>query len=163
MSFLTSKFIWICLSKEGEIKIMKNEKTITDLIKEQIKLEKETAEKFTSLEGRVDSVAARLLIKEMLLDTKKHAEILEAVLKVIGGPKSFWEFTIDIDADKRVVKKELEQHMKIEEKMIQQIEEETKKTKDEALKLLLNHFAEDERRHHKNLEMILNKAFKMEL
>ncbi len=142
---------------------MKTEKAISNLIKEQIKLEKETAEKFENLEGRIDSIAAKLLIQEMRLDTKKHAEILQAVLKVIGGPKSFWEFSIDIDADKKAVRKEIEEHVKIEEKMIQQIQEESKKTKDEALKLLLDHFVEDERRHHKNLELILSKAFRMEL
>ena len=133
------------------------------MINEQIKLEKEIAKKFSILEQRVDSVAARLLIREMQLDTKKHAEILEAVLKVMGGPKSFWEFTIDVEADKQTVKKELEEHVKAEEKMMQQIEEQRKKTNDEALKLLLSHFAEDEKRHHKNLQTIINKAYKIEM
>lgn len=142
---------------------MKTEKTLSDLIKEQIKLEKETAEKFSILEQRVDSVAARLLIREMYLDTKKHAEILEAALEVIGGPKSFWDYTIHIDADKRAVKKELEEHIKAEEKMMRQIESEAKKTDDEALKLLLQHFAEDEKKHHRILGTIINKAYKMEL
>jgi len=143
--------------------IMKSEKTLSDLIKEQIKLEKEIAGKFSRLEQRVDSVAARLLIREMQLDTKKHAEILEVALKVIGGPKSFWEFRIDIEADKEAVKKELEEHIKAEEKMMRQIESEAKKTDDEALKLLLQHFAEDERKHHKILETIINKAYRMEI
>lgn len=142
---------------------MKTEKTLSDLIKEQIKLEKETAEKFSILEQRVDSVAARLLIREIYLDTKKHAEILEAALEVIGGPKSFWDYTIHIDADKRAVKKELEEHIKAEEKMMRQIESEAKKTDDEALKLLLQHFAEDEKKHHRILGTIINKAYKMEL
>jgi len=142
---------------------MKTEKTLSNMIKEQIKLEREIAKKFSVLEQRVDSVAARLLIREMQLDTRKHAEILEAALKVIGGPKSFWEYTIHIDADKRAVKKELEEHVKAEEKMMSQIESEAKKTDDEALKLLLRHFAEDEKKHHKILETILNKAYKMEL
>lgn len=142
---------------------MKTEKTLSDLIKEQIKLEKETAEKFSILEQRVDSVAARLLIREMYLDTKKHAEILEAALEVIGGPKSFWDYTIHIDADKQAVKKELEEHIKAEEKMMRQIESEAKKTDDEALKLLLQHFAEDEKKHHRILGTIINKAYKMEL
>jgi len=142
---------------------MKTEKTLSNLIEEQIKLEKEIANKFRMLEGRVDSIAARLLIREMQLDTKKHAEILEAALKVIGGPKSFWEFTIDVEADKRAVKRELEEHVKAEGTMIRQIDEEMKKTKDEALKLLLNHFLEDENKHHKSLEIIISKAYKMEL
>jgi len=142
---------------------MKTEKTLSNLIEEQIKLEKEIANKFRILEGRVDSIAAGLLIREMQLDTQKHAEILEAALKVIGGPKSFWEFTIDVEADKRTVKRELEEHVKAEGTMMRQIDEEMKKTKDEALKLLLNHFLEDEKKHHKSLEIIINKAYKMEL
>ncbi len=142
---------------------MKPEKTLSVLIKEQIKLEKEIAKKFDILEQRVDSVAARLLIREMQLDTRKHAEILEAALKVTGEPKSFWDYTVHIDADKRAVKKELEEHIKAEKKMMRQIEEEVKRTDDEVLKLLLNHFAEDEKKHHKNLEIILNKAYKTEI
>ena len=142
---------------------MKSEKTVSDLIGEQIKLEKEIAKKLGALEERVDSIAARLLIRETQLDTEKHAEILETALRVIGGPKSFWDYTIHIDADKRAVKKELEEHIKAEEAMMSKIEEEVRKTKDEALKLLLTHFADDEKKHHKNLETILNKAYKMDV
>jgi len=142
---------------------MKVGKTLSDLIKAQILLEKEIEKKFSILEQRVDSAAARLLIREMQLDTKKHTDILEAALKVLDGPKSLWELTVDVDADKRNVKKELEAHVKAEEKMMRQIEEEIKKTHDEALKLLLKHFAEDEKKHHGNLKTILNKAYKMEI
>jgi rubrerythrin len=143
------------------MRVMKKESTLSGLIKEQIKLEKETAENLRQLEQRVDSIAARLMIREMQLDTKKHAEILGETLKVIGGPKSFWDYTIHIDADKGAVRKELEEHVKAEEKMMEQIEEESKKTDDETLKLLLNHFADDERKHHKYLKTILNKAYKI--
>jgi len=142
---------------------MKTGRTLADMIREQIQLEKETAKKLDALEPRLDSPAARLLIHEMQLDTKKHAEILESALKVMGGPKPFWEFTVDIDADKRVVRKELEGHMKAEERMMHQIQEELKKTRDEALKLLLKHFAEDERKHHGNLKTILDKAYRIQI
>jgi len=142
---------------------MKTEKNLSNLIEEQIKLENEIANKFKKLEGRVDSIAARLLIHEMLLDTKKHAEILEAALKAAGGSEPFWEMTLDVEADKRTVKAELESHMKAEDTMIREIDEEKKKTKDEALKLLLDHFMEDEKKHHRNLEIIIDKAYKMDL
>jgi hypothetical protein len=84
-------------------------------------------------------------------------------LKVAGGPDPFWEMTIDVEADKRTVKAELEDHIKAEDAMIREIDEEKKKTKDEALKLLLDHFMEDEKKHHKNLEIIIDKAYKMDL
>jgi len=150
------------LEKE-KMRVMEKGKSLSDLIRGQIKLEKEIAEKLRKLEQRVDSVAARLMIREMQLDTKKHAEILEEALKVMGGPKSFWDYTIHIDADKRAVKNELQEHIRAEEKMMSQIEEEAKKTDDEALKLLLKHFAEDENKHHKYLKIILDKTYKMEL
>lgn len=142
---------------------MKNEKRLSDLIKAQIKLENEISEKLSRLEGRLDSIAARLLIREMQLDTKKHAEILGEALKAIDTPRSFWDYTIHVDADKHQVKEELIEHIKAEEKMKHQIEEEAKKTDDEVLKLLLEHFAEDENRHHKILKTILSKAYNTEI
>lgn len=142
---------------------MKPNKTLPELIKEQIKLEQETARRLSMLEGRVDSIAARLLIREMQLDSKKHAEILEASLEAISGPKSLWDFTLNIKADKKAVKKELEEHIKTEEKMMHQIAEESRKTDDEAIKLLLRHFEEDEKRHHTNIRAILERAYKMEI
>jgi ferritin-like metal-binding protein YciE len=145
------------------MKIMETEKKLPELLKDQIKLEKEIANRLTTLEKRVDSIAARLLIREMQLDSKKHAEILQAALEVIGGPKSFWEYTVEINADKGAVKKELEDHIKAEQEMIRQLKEETKRTNDEALKLLLKHFEEDEKKHHENIQTILHKAYKVEL
>lgn len=142
---------------------MEDKKRLMDLIRAQIELEKDISGRLANLEGRVDSIAAKLLIREMQLDTEKHAEILGEALKVIEAPKSFWDYTIHVDADKRMVKRELEEHIKAEEKMKQQIEEEAKKTADEALKLLLKHFADDEDKHHKILKTILSKAYEMEV
>lgn len=140
---------------------MENKDKLLNLISAQIKLEKEISDKLSTLEGRVDSIAAKLLIREMQLDTKKHAEILGEASKVIDAPRSFWDYTIHVDADKRTVGKELEEHIRIEEKMKKQIEEELAKTDDEALKLLLKHFIEDEEKHHTILKTILNKAYKI--
>jgi len=142
---------------------MKNENTLSNLMKSQINLEKNIAEKLRTLEQRVDSIAARLLIREMQLDTEKHAAILEEALKAVGAPKSFWDYTINIDADKKAVKKELQEHINAEEKMLKGLRAEERKTDDEALKLLLKHFAEDEEKHHSALKTILSKTFKTRL
>ncbi len=142
---------------------MEEEKEFSNLIKSQIKLEKEIAEKLHDLEQRVDSIAARLLIREMQLDTKKHAEILNETLKAMDIQKPLWDFTIHIDADKRLVKKELQKHLVAEESMLQKIKAQAKKTDDEAIKLLLEHFAEDEKKHHKYIKTILKKAYEMDL
>jgi len=60
-----------------------------------------------------------------------------------------------------VAKKMLEGHVKVEMKMLEHAEKEMKKTDDAALRLLFRHIIEDERKHHKIMETILKKAFKM--
>ena len=45
--------------------------------------------------------------------------------------------------------------------MLKHVEDEVKRTKDDALKLLLKHIAEDEKKHHEIMETILKKSFKM--
>ena len=142
---------------------MNDGKTLSDLIKIQVKLEKETAEKLQKMRERVDSLAARLLVREMQLDTLKHAEILEEALRALEAPKSFWDYTIHIDADKRTVEQELQEHIVVEEKMRRRFEEEVKKTDDEALKMILQHFLDDEKKHHKILNAILKRAYKVGL
>ena len=142
---------------------MNSDKTLSDMIRIQVKLERETAEKLQKIRERLDSLAARLLVREMQLDTIKHAEILEEALSALEAPKSFWDYAIHIDADKRTVKQELMEHIKVEEKMRKRFEEEVKKTDDEALKMILQNFLDDEKKHHKILNAILKKAYKTEL
>ena len=102
---------------------MSREGRLSELIRAQIKLEKETQGKLHMLESRIDSVAARLLIREMQLDTRKHAEILEEVMKALAEPGSLWDYTIHVDADKKTVRRELEGHIAAEEKMMKQRKE----------------------------------------
>ena len=63
--------------------------------------------------------------------------------------------------DALVVKRMLEDHVKVETKMLEHVKKEMKKTDDVALSLLFRHIVEDERKHHKIMETILEKAFKM--
>ena len=150
-------------SLSGEAEYMNGDKTLSELIKIQVKLERETAEKLQKIRDRLDSLAARLLVREMQLDTMKHAEILEEALRAFETPKSFWDYNIHIEADKRTVKQELLEHIKVEEKMRKRFEEEMKKTDDEALKMILQNFLDDEKKHHIILNTILKKAYKTEL
>jgi rubrerythrin len=55
----------------------------------------------------------------------------------------------------------LEDHVKVETKMLKHVKEEIERTDDDALKLLFKHIADDERKHHKIMETILEKAFEM--
>jgi len=58
-----------------------------------------------------------------------------------------------------VVKKQLERHIQLEESMIKDVKKIINETKDEAIKLLFQHIAEDEKKHHKNVQVIINKSY----
>lgn len=114
------------------------------------------------LEEEVHSAAARLLLAEMRLDSEKHENILKEILLVLEGtrkPDRLWDARIESYVDMQVMKQELEKHMRLESDMLRDVEEEIKETPDEALKTLLTHIAEDEKKHHKNMELIIRKSY----
>ena len=146
---------------------MKSEKDLVDMVEVQIKLEKTTAKKIKKLEKATENLAAKLFLAEMRYDTEKHAKILQTMLDVMSQKepettsKTLWDIKIRSYVDTFVAKKMLEDHVKTETKMLKHVEEEIKRTDDDALKLLLKHIADDERKHHKIMETILGKAFEM--
>lgn len=140
---------------------METEKPFTDMIREHIEFEKDTAKTCADLSKKVENAAAKMLLTEMQLDTAKHARILEEMLNLIekAPPTRLWDYRIASYVDSLVVKKELERHMKLEQDMLRGVEEEIKATKDEAMKLLLQHIAADERKHHEIIQTILRKSY----
>lgn len=143
---------------------MDTEDKIVQLIKKQIEIEKINVKQVGETEKKVDNAAARLFLKVIGLDSKKHADILNGMLEVLQGippSKTLWEHRIETYIDPFVVKKELDSHMKREAEMIAHVEEEIKQTRDEGLKLLLQHIAEDERKHHKILGTIIEHLHKV--
>ena len=139
------------------------EETLTDLIKKQIKIEKGLV---TTIKKEVEgthNVAAKLLLLEVQMDSEKHAMILEGILDVIGhkDAKPLWDTLIESYVDKLVVKKNLENHIKTEEAMLEHIQREVRETKDEGIKLLLEHIASDEKKHHEILQTVIREAYKI--
>jgi rubrerythrin len=59
------------------------------------------------------------------------------------------------------VKRSLEEHVRMEADVLAHVEEEMRHTRDEGLKLLLRHIAEDEKKHHKILEEIVKNLYKI--
>ena len=89
--------------------------------------------------------------------------ILEGILDVISqkDAKPLWDILIESYVDKLVVKKNLENHIKTEEVMIEHIQREMNETKDEGIKLLLEHIASDEKKHHEILKTVIREAYKI--
>lgn len=140
---------------------MKTGDPVVELVKKQKQSEESMVKAVEALEQKVHNEAAKLLLAELRLDSTKHAHICEQILNVLEKtkPEKLWDARIDSYVDMQVMKKELERHAKIEEEMLKDVEKIIATTKDEAVKLLLTHIAEDEKKHHKNVQLVVQKSY----
>jgi len=141
-------------------------KDLMDLIRVQIKLEKNTARTIRELEETISNLAAKLFLAEMRFDTEKHAKILQTMWNLMKQveperlARKFWNIETRDYVDALEVREMLKSHVTAETSMLEHVKEEMKKTDDAALRLLFKHIINDERKHHRILETILDKAFK---
>ncbi|MFP3985539.1 MAG: ferritin family protein [Candidatus Bathyarchaeia archaeon] len=140
-----------------------SQETLVDLIKQQIAVEKNFVATISKELRNIHNVAAKLLLLETQKDSEKHALILEGILDVISqkDAKPLWDTLLDSYVDKIVVRKNLENHIKTETTMLEHIKKEMKETKDEGIRLLLEHIASDEEKHHKILQTVIKNAYKI--
>jgi len=134
---------------------------VVELVKKQKRAEESMVKALEALEQKVHNEAARLLLAELRLDSTKHALICEQMLKALDKtkPERLWDARIESYVDMQVMKKELERHAKLEEDMLRDIEKIIATTKDDAVKLLFTHIAEDEKKHHKNVQLVVQKSY----
>jgi bacterioferritin (cytochrome b1) len=146
---------------------MNPQEDLGNKVKAHIKLEENTTKKIKELEEATANLAARLFLAEMRFDTEKHAKILKTMQDLMkqkepeAARETLWETRIHSYIDAVVAKKMLEDHIKVETDMLKRVEEEIERTDDDALKLLFQHIADDEKKHHKIMETILRKAYEM--
>ena len=143
---------------------MEPRRELIDLVREQVQIEKESAARLGETESKVGTGAAKLLLVEMRCDSQKHAAILEAILEVLEGAQSskpLWQQAFSGFADTIMVKREIENHKTLGKSMVAHIQKEMSKTDDEAVRTLLQHLTEDEKRHNEILDMIAQKCYRM--
>jgi rubrerythrin len=141
---------------------MKSNAELIGMLKAHKKFEANMINLVANLEGKVHTRAAKLLLVEMRLDSQKHEAILDEALDAVEDkpqPQPLWAARIESYVDMQVMKQELEKHMQLEADMLRDAEKEIRETQDEALKTLLAHIAEDEKKHHKNIELIIRKSY----
>jgi rubrerythrin len=137
---------------------------LIDLVREQVQIEKESAKRLSETEQKVGTGAAKLLLVEMRCDSQKHAAILEAILEALEGAqpaKSLWQQAFSGFADPIMVKREIENHKTLGKSMVAHIQKEMSKTDDEAVRTLLQHLTEDEKRHIEILDTIAQRCYSM--
>jgi len=143
---------------------MEQKDRLVQLLKKHAKIEREHVKQLGKIEKDTGNAAAKLLLLEMKLDSKKHAGIISGILKTVRGvpsSKTLWQYELDSYVDPVVVRRAVENHIKMESDVLAHVEEEIKQTKDEGIKLLLQHIAEDEKKHHKILEEIVKNSYKI--
>ena len=143
---------------------MEPHEDLVKLIEEQIGIEKESVARFTETEQRLGTGTAKLLLYEMRMDSQKHASILEEVLETLKGhpsANSSWQKAFDRYVDPLVVKREIEKHKDLAKSMQAHLAREMSKTKDETILALLEHLAQDEKRHNEILDTIAKNCDKM--
>lgn len=143
---------------------MEHREKLAELIQTQIRIENEHVRRIGELEKKVGTPAANLLLLEMRLDSQKHAGILTGILEMmekVPTDQTSWEYELEGYVDPVLVKKSLEDHMKMETDVLDHVESELKHTKDEGVKLLLKHIQEDEKKHHAILKTIIDKMYKI--
>jgi rubrerythrin len=144
---------------------MNSESSFVKMLKTHMKAEANMIKACAELERKVHTAAAKLLLAEMRLDSVKHEGIIREILNVIEKrppppPETkLWDYRIESFVDMEVVRKELQRHVNVEADMLDNIEKVIRATPDEAVKVLLSHIAEDERKHHKNMELIIKESY----
>ena len=133
------------------------------LVEEQVKIEEHFIESIEEELKNMHNVAAKLLLLETQKDSEKHALILKGILEVISKKDAtpLWEDLLHSYVEKEVVRRNLEGHIKTEMKMFEQVNQVIKETTDEGIKLLLEHISEDEKKHHKILQTVIQEAYKI--
>jgi len=141
---------------------VESHRELVELIRDQIEIERESAERLTETAQKVGTGAAKLLLIEMRCDSQKHAAVLEAVLEALNGdesPKPLWQQAFSGYVDPIIVKREIENHKTLGKSMVAHIQKEMSRTNDEAVRTLLQHLTEDEKRHGEILDTIAQRCY----
>jgi rubrerythrin len=131
-------------------------KELLDFVERAIKIEKQAVELYEDTAKTIDNAAVKLIIEELGMDSNKHAKMYQTIERVLKKqPYSFKDFHEEKWTDKLVAKRDLSKHIKIEERMIELLEEHLKIVKQPTIKAILEHVLEDEQRHHKILMQVI--------
>jgi rubrerythrin len=129
--------------------MVKDPKQLKKFLKDQITLE----EKIVKMADKTVEDLKNPLIKELILgialDSKKHANMIQALIDLMDSKTPFIDTKLKdtIDADIR-------EHILLEKKAIETYEQLVKEVEIKEMKLILDYLIEDEKRHHHLLKRI---------
>lgn len=123
-----------------------------DMIKfmeNQIKLEHKIVESVKDAVDQLENEAVRTALRGISLDSAKHAEMYQSAINLLTVSSAALNEE-QLDLQKKVV----ENHIKMEEAVIKELEARMDKIDNEKVELLLKAILTDEHRHHKLLKTL---------
>jgi len=142
---------------------MKTSKSkLIGLLKTQIRLERKAAKACAEKEKMLDNPITKSLLHEMRLDSLKHAKILQSLAGALQKrPLDLWSYGMKKYVDSLAARKALEEHVTMEQAMLEYTESVLKQAEDEGARIILQHILEDEKKHHQALKTILARSYRV--
>ncbi len=125
-----------------------NEKLLS-FFREQITLEKKIVELAEANANATNNVLIAELIRGIALDSRKHANLLNATITMASGPTPLIE-----EQQMEALGDHIKEHIQLEEEAIRTYKEQLKTVEDERMRLILQYLVIDEERHHALLTRI---------
>lgn len=138
-----------------EIREKKDRKEIVETLIEQLEIEGQLVGLYEEYESGTENKALRRIMQMFRLDSQSHINLLQAVIEVLEGEDVLIE-------DKKDLKESLVKHLELEAESIKNANRILGKqfiNETLGLKLLLEIWRDDEKRHHKVLQELTTKAF----
>jgi len=152
------RFIFIVTHAHNDVLMSKKDAKMTEKFKALSTVENDYAVK---LEGEVRGYGNEVLrdiIGSIAIDSKKHAGLFKACAAITSGES----LSITEDEYNELVES-LHKHEAVEGNMIKVVDDILTKTKDDRIRMMLNHIKSDEIRHHLLIRNLTKMVVKREV
>lgn len=130
-------------------------KEIVESLSEQLEIEGQLVGLYDEYERGTENKALRRVMQMFRLDSQRHINILQAVVEVIEGEDVLIE-------DKKELHESLKKHLELEAEALKKANNVLGKrmiNENQGLKMLLEIWRDDEKRHHKALQELTKKTY----
>lgn len=130
-------------------------KEIVESLSEQLEIEGQLVGLYDEYERGTEKKALRRVMQMFRLDSQRHINILQAVIEVIEGEDVLIE-------DKKELHESLKKHLELEAEALEKANNVLGKrmiNENQGLKMLLEMWRDDEKRHHKALQELTKNTY----
>ena len=123
---------------------------VVEILKNQISIERELIAQYKDYGGKLENIPVRRILQMIMFDSQKHMVSLHAAIDIIEGKDVLME-------DRKGLKEGLKRHIELEMESIKAAEKILKHLwvqNTRGLKVLLESWRDEEKRHHKILKQL---------